>query len=338
MTIRKDRLDGVAVSLLLACTLFWGVQQVLVKATMAEVPPLFQASLRFAAATLVILCWCRLRGIRLVEPAGTLALGICAGLLFSIEFAGIYLGLQYTTVSRLTIFLYSAPFWVAAVLPLTGRSEQPTRTQWAGLVIAFLGVLLALSDGLTKASPRAWIGDLLGVLAGAAWGLTTVLIRSTRLAQVAPEKLLLWQVAVSTATLPLLSLALGEDWVWHFSAFAATSLAIQTVVGAFASYLAWTWLMVRYPPTKTSSFTFLTPVFAVICGVVFLAEPLSFKLVAALLAVAAGIYLVNRQAYIVPAPPPGLREARCSGSPQGIKHHCRAATGTNRREGRGRRR
>ena len=45
---RKNHLDGLALSLLLACCLFWGFQQVLVKATVPEMAPVFQAWLRFA--------------------------------------------------------------------------------------------------------------------------------------------------------------------------------------------------------------------------------------------------------------------------------------------------
>ena len=47
---RKPHLDALAISLLLACCMFWGFQQVLVKATVAEVAPVFQAFVRFALA------------------------------------------------------------------------------------------------------------------------------------------------------------------------------------------------------------------------------------------------------------------------------------------------
>ena len=56
MTPRKAHLDLLAVSLLLACCLFWGLQQVLIKATIAEIAPMFQASLRLLGATALLLC------------------------------------------------------------------------------------------------------------------------------------------------------------------------------------------------------------------------------------------------------------------------------------------
>ena len=94
---------------------------------------------------------------------------------------------------------------------------------------------------------------------------------------------------------PLLSLALGETWSLHYSAYAWVSLAVQTVIGAFASYLAWMWMLRHYPATQMSSFTFLTPLFALVFGVVLLNEPLTLQLVLALAAWRSGIVLVNRK-------------------------------------------
>ncbi len=119
--------------------------------------------------------------------------------------------------------------------------------------------------------------------------------RSPALMRVAAEKLLFYQVGVSAVVLPLLSLALGERWVWQFSNFALTSLALQTVVGAFLSYLAWMWMLGRYPATRISVFVFLTPLFALLFGALWLHEPVTPSLLAALALVAAGIVLVNRR-------------------------------------------
>jgi drug/metabolite transporter (DMT)-like permease len=67
------------------------------------------------------------------------------------------------------------------------------------------------------------------------------------------------------------------------------------VIGAFASYLAWMWMLRHYPATQLSSFTFLTPVFALVFGVLLLHEPLTAQLVLALAAWRWGIVLVNRK-------------------------------------------
>jgi len=296
MTARKDHLDALAVSLLLACCLFWGFQQVLVKATIPDLPPVFQAALRFASATVLLWLWCWWRGVRLFQRDSSLFTGILAGGLFALEFACLYAGLQFSAASRLTVFLYTSPFWVAVLLPLFVPSEKIRPLQWLGLALAFAAVVFALRDGLGSASAiDQWRGDLLALAAGMFWGLTTVVIRGTQLTRISPEKLLFYQVGVSALTLPALSYALGEHWIWSFSAFSTVSLLAQTVVGAFASYLAWMWMLGRYPATRISAFVFLTPVFALLFGALWLHEPVTLNLILALALVATGIILVNRK-------------------------------------------
>ena len=294
MTSRKDHLDGLAVSLLLGCCLFWGLQQVLIKTIMGEVAPLWQASIRFAGATVLLLAWCRWRGVRLWGRDGTLGAGLLAGLLFAGEFTCIYLGLRNTSASRVTVFLYTSPFVVALLMPRLVPGERLRALQWLGLLMAFVGVALAFSEGLAQGGSHV-LGDALALAAGTLWGLTTLVIRASRLSTASAEKTLFYQVAVTTAIAPLLSIMLGETWSFSYSAWAWTSIGLQTVVGAFVSYLTWMWLLRHYPATLMSSFTFVTPVFALLLGVLVLGEPLTWKLLLALAGVAAGIVLVNRK-------------------------------------------
>ncbi len=297
MRERKEHLDALALSLLVACCLFWGFQQILIKTTVAEVPPLWQAAIRFVGATALLWLWCMVRRIPLFERDGTLQAGLLAGALFAGEFTCIYLGLRDTAASRLTVFLYTSPFVVALLLPRVVPSEKLRRVQWVGLVIAFAAVALAFSEGFTGSStPRQLRGDALALAAGVLWGLTTLVIRGSKMATSSAEKTLFYQVAVTAAVAPLLSLALGETWSLRYSGQAWVSIALQTVIGAFASYLAWMWLLRHYPATQLSSFTFLTPLFALLFGVLLLDERLTIQLLVALTAVAAGIVLVNRKA------------------------------------------
>jgi len=296
MLERKTHLDSLAVSLLLACCLFWGLQQLLIKTTVGEVPPLWQAALRFIGATVLLWVWCAARGVRLFERDGSLRGGVLAGVLFAAEFSCIYLGLRDTTASRLTVFLYTSPFIVAVLMPRISRAETLNRIQWAGLVIAFVSVAVAFSEGFTgETTTRQLRGDALALAAGTLWGLTTVVIRATKMSTLSAEKTLFYQVGVTSLVAPLLSWLLGESWSLSYSPYAWGSLAAQTVIGAFASYLAWMWLLRHYPATQMSSFTFLTPVFALVFGVALLNEPLTLQLVLALCGVAAGIVMVNRK-------------------------------------------
>jgi len=102
---RKPHLDSLAISLLLVCCLFWGFQQVLIKATMVDLPPVFQAAIRFAGATVLLYGWCVWRKVPLFARDGSLKSGLLAGGLFAMEFACLYAGLQFSAASRLTVFL-----------------------------------------------------------------------------------------------------------------------------------------------------------------------------------------------------------------------------------------
>lgn len=293
---RKDHLDTFAITVLVACCAFWGFQQILIKFAGREIPPLWQASVRMAGATALLWLWCQFRGVKLFNRDGSLQGGLIVGLLFAAEFCLIYLGLQHTSASRLTVFLYTSPFWVAVLLPRFVPSEKLRRIQWVGLVIAFGAVGIAFSEAFLHGSaPGQWKGDAMGLAAGMFWGLTTIAIRTTKVASIQAEKSLFYQLSVTAVVCPVLSLALGETWSFDYSALAWGSVFLQTAVGAFASYLAWMWMLRHYPATQMSTFTFLTPLFALVFGVVLLGEPLTLQLVLALLGVAAGIVLVSRK-------------------------------------------
>ena len=292
---RKDHLDTLAISLLVACCMFWGLQQVLVKAIMNEVAPLFQASLRCIGACVLLMVWCRVRGVRLFERDGSLWAGLLAGGLFAAEFACIYLGLRHTAASRLTVFLYTSPFWVAALVPLFVKSERLRPLQWLGMACAFVAVAFAMREGLSQTTGTSATGDLLGLAAGALWGLTTVSIRATNLTRISPEKLLFYQIATTAVAVPWISFALGEVWSFDWSPMAWGSMLAQTAIGAFASYLVWMWRLGRYPATKIPVFVFLTPLFALLFGTLGLGEAATPTLLAALGLVAVGIVLVNKR-------------------------------------------
>jgi drug/metabolite transporter (DMT)-like permease len=293
---RKAHLDALAIALLLACCLFWGFQQVLAKATIAQVPPVLQSALRAVGASVLLMVWCRVKGIPLWLRDGTLWIGLLAGAFFTFEFACIYLALQNTGASRVTLLLYTSPFWVALLLPLFVKSEQLSRWQWTGLLLAFAAVVLALWGHL-RHTGQGWLGDVLALLAGASWGLTTVVIRASRLSQISAERLLFYQLASSAVVLPFISLVLGERWPApvQLSSFAWLSLFLQTAVGAFASYLVWMWMLTRYPAARMSAFVFLTPVFSLMIAAAWLGEPITATLLIALGLVAVGMWLVNKR-------------------------------------------
>jgi len=297
MSERKTHLDALAVGALVGCCFLWGLNQVAAKAALPEIPALWQAGARSLGGSLLVWLWARARGIALFERDGTVPGGLLAGLLFAAEFACIFFGLELTTASRMVVFLYLSPFVVALGMPFITSAERLAWPQVLGLAIAFAGVAWAFAEGFTKpaAGDRQWLGDALGLIAAALWGATTLAIRATRLTAASAEKTLLYQLAVSGVLLSGAALAIGSPLPARLSALAWGALLFQTVVVTFASYLVWFWLVRTYPATRLAAFTMLTPIFGLLMGALLLSEPITTRLLIALVAVAGGIVLVNRR-------------------------------------------
>lgn len=288
------RLDARAMALMVLLCALWGVQQVAIKVTMASIPPVFQAGLRSVGAAVLVWVWMRWRRIPLFERDGSLWPGLLAGSLFAGEFALLYVGLQYTAASRGVLFLYTAPFMVAVGAHWLLPGEHLRTSQALGFAAAFAGVLLAFGGTLAGGGGGRVLGDSLCLVAAAMWAATTLAIKGSRLRTVPPSKTLLYQLGMSAIALPLLSWALGEAWPARVSPAATLWMGYQIVVVASASYLAWFWLVAHYPAGRLSAFSFLTPIFGLLAGLLLLGEPAPASLLTALALVSAGIFLVNR--------------------------------------------
>ncbi|HTM62331.1 MAG TPA: DMT family transporter [Burkholderiales bacterium] len=291
MTERKP-LDATAFAVMLVCTALWGFQQVVIKATGPDISFVMQSGIRSVIATVLVLLWISARKIPLWEKDRTLWPGIVAGLLFGGEFIFIYSGLEYTAASRMVVFIYLAPILTALGLHWWVPGEKLKVLQWAGVLLSFLGIVLAFSDGFLAGKSTAK-GDLFGIIGAFLWAATTVLIRATPLAKASAPKTLVYQLVVSALMLPLASIAMGERGVVAWTPLAIGSIAFQAVLVAFASYLAWFWLLTRYLAARLAVFSFLSPLFGVLAGVLVLGESLSPSFAAAALLVGSGIVLVN---------------------------------------------
>jgi drug/metabolite transporter (DMT)-like permease len=274
----------------------WALQQVTIKVASDGVSPALQSGIRSVGATVLVWMWMVLRREPLLERDGTLWWGIAAGILFAVEFLLIYWGLEFTRASRSVIFLYMSPFVVALGAQRFIPGEHLRMVQVVGLCCAFAGIAIAFRESLNLPTHRMLIGDVMLVGAAVLWGSTTVLIKASPLARLKPSKTLLYQLAVSAVVLPLGSLAMNEPGITTITPRIAGCLAYQIVWVAFITYLAWFWLVSRYPASRLASFTFLTPLFGVIAGGALLDEPITNTLLLALVLVGAGIYLINRPA------------------------------------------
>lgn len=290
----RPQLDRFAIFLMVIFCAIWGSQQVVIKFANAGISPLWQAGLRSMGAVVLVSLWSALRGVKLFERDATLTPGLLAGSLFALEFGLLYWALEYTTASRGVIFLYTAPFMVALGAVRLLPNEHMRRAQWLGMALAFVGVLALFGESLLLPAGTTWIGDLMMFCAAVFWAGTTLTIKVSALSRVAPEKMLMYQLAVSALVLPAFAAMLGEPGIFAPTAAVWASLAFQIVVVATASYIGWFWLIRHYPVTRLSSFSFLTPVLGVVAGGVLLGEALTPAVFVALGLVGTGIWIANR--------------------------------------------
>jgi len=291
----RSRLDVTAIGLMVLLCAIWGFTQVTIKLANAGFSPLYQAGMRSAGSALLLWGWSIARGVPLFRRDGSLGHGAFITVLFAAEFVLIYQGLVLTTAARAVLFVYTAPFVVAVGAHFLVPGERLRGAKVAGLVCAFVGIAVAFADALRLPTRAELIGDAL-VLGGAVcWGATTVAIKANRRVHLTPNKTLFYQLAGSALILLPLSVMVGEGGVMEPSPVAVSALVFQIVIVAFASYLAWFWLLARYPASELSAFSFLTPLFGMAAGGLVIGERIGPALAFAMALVAVGIYLVNRE-------------------------------------------
>jgi len=289
-------LDAGPVAVIVAVCLIWGLNQVAIKFTLPDVPPVMQVAIRSAGGLALVLAWAWGRRIPLLRPDGTLVPGLVCGLLFAAEFIVLFRAMLYTSAGRASLFLYTAPFFVALGARWLIPGERMSRWQWLGLALCFAGIAAAVGLPQPNVDPSVVAGDIMAIAAGALWASTTLVIKATRLAVASPEKTLIYQLVVSVPVMAAASALFGEQVTHAPGAVAVAWLAFQIAVVGF-TFPIWFTFIQRYAATRVSAFTFLVPLFGVAAGCLLLGEPFTPAFGAAVALVVGGLVLVNRRGY-----------------------------------------
>lgn len=291
--MRKERLDRVGLAALIAVTFLLAVNQIVVKEVNRGLQPVFFAGLRSALAIVFVYAWLKYRGLWDRIRIADLGPGLAIGAVFAAEFLCLFIALDLTAVSRASVIFYSMPLWLAVAAHFWLPNERITPKRGFGLGLAFIGTAWAI---LSKSpSGHASIaGDMFALVGAWGWAGTAFLARKTRLREAGPEAQLFWMVLISAPILlaaapffgPLIRNIEPIHWFW---------LVFQAGVIVAGVFITWLWLLSVYPTSTVASFSFLTPLFAIILGYLIFDEALSFGLIMAAGFVAAGIALINRR-------------------------------------------
>lgn len=292
----RTALDSRAVGLMVLLCLVWSLQQISLKAVAGDLSPMLMVGLRSGVAALLVVALMRWRGEGLHLHAGRWRPGLVVGALFALEYVLVAEALRFTHASHVVVFLYTAPIFAALGLHWKLPAERLHWLQWAGIGIAFAGIAVAFlgrgAGSAERVDGQVLLGDLLSLLAGAAWGATTVTIRCTRLTSAPSTETLLYQLAGAFVMLVPAALMLGQSRFEPTPA-AWAHLAFQSVIVSFASFLAWVWLLRRYLASRLGVLSFMTPVFGIVLGIWLLDEPLEASFIAGSGLVLGGILLVS---------------------------------------------
>ena len=289
----KEYLDFKAFIILFIITLVWGFNHPSIKYSTQGVAPVFASTLRSVIASICGVIYCLWKKEKLFHTDINLFHGCVVGLLFGSEFACIYFGLLYTDAARSVVFVYLSPFVVAVGAHFFLKGDRLTFLKSLGLIIAFTGIVVVFQGRPGTAKPTMIIGDLLEIVAAILWGATTLYIKRFMADKVEPIHTFLYQLVFSIPILFLVSLILEPVWIVRIDGSILAALFYQSVLIAFISYLFWFKLIHQYAVSRLSAFTFFTPVFGVLSGVLFLGEEFTGSLMVGLPMVSVGIFVVN---------------------------------------------
>ncbi|WJM98726.1 DMT family transporter [Pseudomonas defluvii] len=299
MSTTRRATDAFALQIMLGLCLIWGMQQVMIKWAAADIVPVMQAAGRSGIAAVLVgllICW---RG-GWEHVSSTWRGGLLAGALFGLEFLFIAEGLQLTSAAHMSVFLYTAPVFTALGLHWLLPSERLRPLQWLGIALAFGGIAVAFAGGvsLEHLDGRMLLGDAFGVLAGMAWGATTVVVRGSRLSEAPATLTLFYQLLVGFVGLLMIAAVSGQIGQVTFTPISVGSLLFQGLVVSFFSYLTWFWLLRRYLASNLAVFSFITPLFGVTFGVLLLGEPLSLNFILGAVCVLLGVTMVSAEQWV----------------------------------------
>ena len=300
--ITRKAIDGRATGIMVALCMIWGIQQVFLKAVGADMAPTMQIAVRSGASAILVGIMLYFQKNLIIFSDGLWRPGVLAGFCFSMEYLMVGEGLRHTTASHMVMFLYTAPIFAGLGLHWLLPDERLKPVQWLGIGLAFVGIVLTFygRDPQTDeaAGSNTLLGDIFGLLAGAAWGATTIVVRCSALAMVSATRTVFYQLVTAFVILTLAAAIMGQTY-FHSTPRLWGNLIFQTLVIAFFSFLAWFWLMRNYLASRLGVLSFMTPLFGITFGVIILDDPLETNFMIGSVLVMLGIVLVSGYDWLV---------------------------------------
>lgn len=250
-----------AVPLALAAVyLIWGSTYLAIRfALEGGFPPFLLGGIRFAIAGAVLYGVLRLRGMAAPTRAQWGNAAVMGLLLLLLGNGMVNLAEQTVSSGMAAVAVASAPLWMGIFAAM--RGDRPTRLEWVGLAIGFVGVLWLNADSSLTASPKGLVALL---VASVAWSYGSIWSRGRDLAP--PFMNAAAQMLCGGVAMLVVGLVLGERMHALPTPTALGAFAYLVVAGSWIGFSAYVWLLGNVRPALAGSYAYVNPAIAVMLG------------------------------------------------------------------------
>ena len=304
-----------------ACVyLFWGSTYTAISIGVVQMPALVLGGTRFLIAGLLMLGWCRLRGLRLLWPSRTMASMALVGCLL---LTGGNVSLIYAEAhipSGFASLIFAAtPIYIALFEMALPKGEPLHLRGWIGVLLGFAGIVALLAPTFRHSAAVGFMTDKVRLIAigvcflGAlSWAIGSLYSRHTPL-PVNTAVAAAWQMIFAGTLNSLLAATLGQWPQAHWNRASIGSIAWLVTGGSLIGYSSFIYLLEHVPVAKVATYAYVNPIVAVMLGLLLLHEHLdTAELVGMAAIVIAVALLTSAQVRRKAAMSPALTEYRLS--------------------------
>jgi drug/metabolite transporter (DMT)-like permease len=272
------------------CGLF-GANAVAIKIAMAGIGPLTMAAMRFTMAAVAISLWAHFTGrSRPLQPGQWRHLVLIA-VLFTAQLTLFYLGLSKTHASRGTLLANLQPFFTLFLAHFFIANDRITARKMIGLALGFSGVACVYWEQ-HGGGGQLRLGDLLITCAAFLWAANGVYVKRV-IDSFQPHQVILYPMFIAVPCFLAMGIILDDGLIFNFTLTVGLALLYQGLVTAAFAFVAWNTLLQRYGAVALHSFIFIMPVSGVILGGALLDEPITAKILMALLLICLGLLVIH---------------------------------------------
>lgn len=280
--------------LILCC--IWGSTWLFIKLGLEDLPPLTFAGIRFVISCAILLAIIRVKNIRLPRSKSNLFLLAITGVLsFSLNYGLLFWGEQYISSGLAAVLQATIPAFGIVIAHLYLPAERMTWSKILGVVLGICGVAVVFSNQLAIAGGRALAGCVALVLSSVFVAYSNVLVKA-RGQQLEPAVLAAGQMFFGLIPLLVIGIPLeGNPFKYHWTSMSVVALFYLALVGSVLAFVLYYWLVQNMDVTKSMLIALVTPVVAVILGMIVLNEDLSWRTIAGGLMIMSGIGFIVTQ-------------------------------------------